>query len=577
MPNFNIVIGLGGTGEKCVSALIHDICVGNVTCKPDDVFKVMLIDKDSNCATLNACRSLIAEYEHFRQAYTEKLLADGNKPTVSPRFAIPKIEIADWNIDAMINPPGATTVRSDITVKQAIGNNDNQNQQLLDMVYSDEEQDKGLQNGFYGHPTLGATIFRYAMKNYKGRGNQYLPVVQEAVARMNQGNIDVRVFIFGSIFGGNGASILPNVAREIKDELIAAGFTNFKIGGVLVLPFFCIPTVDKQGNPVPDSAFKISENTFMRKTIESLRYYESAGIVKSNTKPNGCFDRLYILGNKPFDVTSDYYADGGADQDPHFHLVNMLAANAACDFFNAPVNNLNATAQANNVYINRIAPNTTVNVDEFTWDNLDGGNAIGVNTKSDRYMKMACLAEFYTGYMYPQFNLRHGDAELMRASNDVAVICGRLRGTLFHVGDNDCTPGGLNELKGLVNAMNEYLQEYIIYLDEVANTGINWCDMANRGASYCRLFNRDHLDILKTAVDSARRGTDNRSRDNEIQTMPKNLTLLGNIDDIADVVDKFFTKVTPGRDGLYKRNYARLVDAIYGSFVINARRTTICQ
>ena len=559
MPRkFNIIVGLGGTGEKCASALIHDICVGNVDCTKEDVFKFILIDKDSKCATLSECTSLISKYQQFRANYTEKLPTE-----TTPQFARPKIELSQWDIDAMINPAGSAN--NNITVKQAVvTNNQGQDQQLLDMIYSDDEQDKGLQNGFYGHPTLGATVFRYAMKNYKGRGNTYLPVVNEAIAANTAGNnIEIRVFIFGSIFGGNGASILPNIAREISAELTAAGFAagRFKIGGALILPFFRIPTLDSDGNRVPDYAFKISEDTFMRKTIESLRYYESAKIVKSQNNQNGCFDRLYLLGNMPFDFTSDNYADGGSDQNPHFHLINMLAANAACDFFNTPVADLNAAAQPNNLYIDRIAQRTAGEVNTFNWSNLAGEIAQGGKGKKDRYLKMACLAEFYTGYMYPQFFFRLGDDALMNDSKEVAVLYGR--NGVFHR-RNNCDSGQFNALKDSVNATNAYLEEYITYLYEVANTGIDWSNLANRGTPYCNLFNSAHLGVLKTAVDDARQG-----RDNAIHQLPNNLTLLGNIDnEIADVVNTLFTTADPGRNGLYGGNYARLVDAIYGSFLI---------
>ena len=182
---------------------------------------------------------------------------------------------------------------------------------------------------------------------------------------------------------------------------------------------------------------------------------------------------------------------------------------------------------------------------------------------------MACLAGFYIGYMYPQFNFRFDDDALIKKSREVAVLYGK-KG-LFHGGDNRCDSATLNKLKGLVNAMNEYLQEYIIYLDEVANTGIDWSKKANQGNSYCGLFDQTHLNKLKEAVDSARTGRDNREKDKEIDKLPSNLKCLGNIGkDIRDVVAEFFTTPNPGGDGLYQGNYARLVDEIYRSFAIGS-------
>jgi hypothetical protein len=72
-------------------------------------------------------------------------------------------------------------------------------------MYSVEEQNVSLDKGFYGHPAIGATLFKKVMNDDK---ENLMKKVTAGEHRID--DFESRVFIFGSIFGGTGAAILPN-------------------------------------------------------------------------------------------------------------------------------------------------------------------------------------------------------------------------------------------------------------------------------------------------------------------------------------------------------------------------------
>ena len=100
---------------------------------------------------------------------------------------------------------------------------------LFEVLYSEKERDTELDKGFRGHPSIGASVMAQTVLGNAEPWKTFRDLVN---ADMNP-----KVFLAGSIFGGTGASGFPTIAKLIKNELKAVKVKT-QIGGALVLPYF---------------------------------------------------------------------------------------------------------------------------------------------------------------------------------------------------------------------------------------------------------------------------------------------------------------------------------------------------
>ena len=136
----------------------------------------------------------------------------------------------------------------------------------------------------------------------------------------NSFEVDDKIFIISSIFGGTGASGFPLLLKTLRTgdsfsnhDLI----NNAEIGAITILPYFKLKS---------DDASEIDSSTFISKTKSALAYYEN------NISKNGSIDALYYLAD---DITNTYdNHEGGTAQENDAHLIEFLAATAIVDFSN---------------------------------------------------------------------------------------------------------------------------------------------------------------------------------------------------------------------------------------------------
>jgi hypothetical protein len=151
---------------------------------------------------------------------------------------------------------------------------------------------------------------------------------------------DARVFIFGSVFGGTGASSIPVIPKALQDfvKIRSGGKSNIdlskvKFGATLLTEYFSFKKPDmkqmeaKKDSVVADSSF------FPLNSQAALQFYQNDPTVKKTYK------RLYHIGwpieSKPIggDKKDDKTITGGANQKNPCHIVELLCACAAYDFF----------------------------------------------------------------------------------------------------------------------------------------------------------------------------------------------------------------------------------------------------
>ena len=186
---------------------------------------------------------------------------------------------------------------------------------LYDTSDSDEptaELELNLNVGFKGKPNIGTVVFH----DIKG--------TNEFDWFLGQCGPDDKVFIIGSLFGGTGASGIPEIVKAIrKSGKPAAGV---EIGAALMLPYFDLQPNDKAGDGLNTGA--IDYATFNAKTKAALESYGQGGVDAMNR----VIDSIYYIGDEEKHTALDYN-EGSSGQKNDAHVAEFVAATAIVDFF----------------------------------------------------------------------------------------------------------------------------------------------------------------------------------------------------------------------------------------------------
>ncbi len=299
----DLLIGIGGTGAKCVEHVVHLLAAGG---GPDDL-NIGLVDQDRANGNVDWTRSLITRYAGLREALRE--IGDAGIDPASRYF---HTHIGTQEFWCPL-PESNMTLREifhyDMLQPGLRG--------LMDgLFHNTEEQKLDLNEGFRGRPAIGAaTIVSRA-----GGGAPLWKLVDEAAQQARAGD-DVRIMLVGSIFGGTGAAGLPSMSRLIRQNLEMSGITSgVHIGGILMLPYFRFPTAEGESEIVASS------EEFMERSQGSLLYYAQY------LEDQKLFDSLYLVGWDPL-ISIDNHHRGGPQQYNPPLLPELYGALAACDFF----------------------------------------------------------------------------------------------------------------------------------------------------------------------------------------------------------------------------------------------------
>lgn len=465
------IIAAGGTGAMCARAFIYMAAAG--CANKTDRYHILLMDKDKDSDAVTACENLLTNYNAMREQMGQK----------SGTSTFPIIKVHQWNftdeiVDEYVKRTGfsATTLAS-LTLNKLLNPEGNaQMAQILSTMYTQEELDIDLAKGFYGHPNIGAPVFSYVQHRFldptvtKADGTvQNNTFMTDLINALTAGK--AYVYLMGSLFGGTGATVIPNVVlalQTLKDSAgNPVGQTNLVLGGTVVMPYFKLPICPN------DAAEKLAsvapaDSKFAGQTRDALSYYHESGLL--NKMMN-----LLLLGTTHLDVTSELYARGGA-QKQHFHIVNLLAAAAANRFFK---DQLGTMASAVNVpETQAIAP-----LGELLVWKADNTDAADHNTLSaaelDLTNEFQTLNEFLRFsvvvryYMRLQFDVPSQD---MKDMNEIRGTCKQMkREDGSHLDPRTITTNEIDDFyKEPVKNAGIICEGFFQFLYDVALSGYDW-------------------------------------------------------------------------------------------------------
>lgn len=292
-------IGVGGSGAKCIETLTHLHAAGLL--KDDHrqpyALHTFLVEPDEQS-------TLLARAERAIELYGDMQALIANH---TQKFATAEIRHhGTWNPLESAN--GATSL-DQVFPKFVIESQAPELAALFDCLFHPDEQTAHLGVGFRGRPPIGSTVMAridLASLQSQGKWQQLLGALKSAAG---QAQAPV-VHLFGSVFGGTGASGVPTLGKMIKNWLKQQGLTNVPVHASLLLPYF-----DFENPGQTDVGLHAEAASFLLNTDAALQYLGASG--------HQCFDRTYLIGSES--KTRYSFSIGGRDQENAAHLVELLA------------------------------------------------------------------------------------------------------------------------------------------------------------------------------------------------------------------------------------------------------------
>lgn len=329
------VIGVGGTGMRCLESFVHLCAIGMFDGKEIDI---LMLDTDANNGNLSRTKDLISSYNKIKSTTAD----DGGAPTKNTFFSAKlnsHLFHTDYYGQGRSNYVGLSGLNG--------GKLEDEENKMLSNLFLDEDtvQKFNLEHGYRAQTHLGSHLMYHGIVEaaIKLAKNEDISdperELDDFLNKLREAQQNAKVFVFGSVFGGTGASsipILPSAlqkAIQIRAKGAEFNLQKVKFGSTLLTQYFQFkPASDQQKKKGDDNAVIAASEFFPINSQAALQFYQSDPTVQS------IYNRFYHIGwplnSKSVDNDSSTDVEtGGSTQKNDCHLVDLFCACAALDFF----------------------------------------------------------------------------------------------------------------------------------------------------------------------------------------------------------------------------------------------------
>jgi hypothetical protein len=385
------LIAIGGTGMRCLESFVH-LCAAGLF--DNHTIEVLTLDTDQNNGNKDRVESLIELYNKV------KTNDAGNIGGVqrSNSFFSAKLNLYRFFTDystANRMTLAALSSTSNLTDEQR-----QDNQDLTDLLFEKESvQQFKLDHGYRAQTHLGSMLMYHglieaAINAKKGGGT--VKIQEKELAKylelLNKHASNARVFVFGSVFGGTGASSIPVIPIAISEALrILTGGNNelnlnkVLFGSTLLTDYFTFKTPTAQ--QLETDKVIADANNFALNSQAALSFYNEDSTVRKTYK------KMYHIG-WPSSLKINYsegnagnVVTGGHEQCNACHVAELMCAAAAYDFFNEDRAALEKIGDAEYDF-------RTVSIDDNGAMQLSGASFIGAENGERFENKLGALLSF---------------------------------------------------------------------------------------------------------------------------------------------------------------------------------------
>lgn len=323
---------------RCLESFVHLCAAGMFDNKTIDI---LTLDTDQSNGNKARVEGLIDLYNRIK---TSDQQTPGGISTADTFFS------AKLNLYRFFTDYSKTERKTFQTLSQTRNLTPQQredNKDLADLFFDrDSVQEFPLDHGYRAQTHLGSLLMYHgiiesAIKTKRGGEDvqEHDKDLQTFLQLLNRSAANARVFVFGSVFGGTGASSIPVIPIALRDALkiLTSGnnelnLNKVKFGSTLLTDYFRFDTPDDKQK---DAAKVIADSTnFALNSQAAMGFYDNDPTVKQSYK------MLYHIGwpnNLKINYSKDHHGDvitGGKEQKNPCHVVELLSASAAYDFFN---------------------------------------------------------------------------------------------------------------------------------------------------------------------------------------------------------------------------------------------------
>ena len=297
-------IGVGGSGAKCLEAVIHLHTMGLFDQKElSPKLGVLFVEPDHQSALLERARTALSHTKSLRE-----VLEVMDRSSFCQGGTSKLKDYGIWNpVESMASQE--TLNMAQVYTKTTLQDNSPALGKLMDCLFTQEEQEQDLSVGFRGRPPIGSTLMTsMPLKDHRKTWGDLLMDVRQAASMGEK----VFIHMFGSVFGGTGASGVPALGRSLRNWLNHKSIQEeVTLSASLLVPYF-----DFSGHGTEDTGLHAKSRNFQHNTIAALRYLSQSGAED--------FDQVYLLGSS-MKVAYDFSV-GGTSQKNAAHLVELVAA-----------------------------------------------------------------------------------------------------------------------------------------------------------------------------------------------------------------------------------------------------------
>ncbi len=368
------LIAIGGTGMRCLESFVH-LCAAGLF--DNHTIEIMTLDTDQNNGNKDRVESLI---ELYNKVKTNDASNQGGEQRSNTFFSA-KLNLYRFFTD--YSTPNRQTLHALASTKNLSDEQRQDNQDISDLLFErDSVQQFKLDHGYRAQTHLGSMLMYHgiieAAINAK-KGGDAVKAQEKELAKylelLNKHAATARVFVFGSVFGGTGASSIPVIPIAISEALkILTGGNNelnlkkALFGSTLLTDYFTFKTPTSQ--QLSTDKIIADANNFALNSQAALSFYNDDTTVKKTYK------RMYHIG-WPSSLKINYsdgkagnVVTGGHEQRNDCHIAELMCAVAAYDFFNEDRAKLEKIGEAEYDF-------RTVDVDDNGNMQLSGASFVG--------------------------------------------------------------------------------------------------------------------------------------------------------------------------------------------------------
>lgn len=349
-------IGVGGSGAKCLEALVHLHACDLLRDDSGNPIRLgtFLVEPDQQSTLLARAETAIDRYRKM-----QGLLAGKTKSFGRAELR----HYGTWN--PLSSSSGANRL-DQVFPKAVLRAHASGLAALFECLFPPDEQSADLGVGFRGRPPIGAAVMSRISLTSAAQTGQWQQLLADIKTASGAGEI-THIHLFGSVFGGTGASGVPALGQMLKNWLNNQNLFRVKVNASLLLPYF-----DFDGQAQANTGVHAEARNFQLNTDAALRYLATDG--------QSCFNHVYLIGS---DIKARYdFSIGGRSQGNAAHVVELLSALGAR-------HSLNPDGQNGYAYVLSRA-----NQSEISWQDIPDSGVVGTGLARGSRFAFAWLNNF---------------------------------------------------------------------------------------------------------------------------------------------------------------------------------------